>query len=123
MTKKEMEALIDTLSDKLTEITKELDTVKQQLQKEEELHKWHPTVDGAIEVARHNENVFNDLVHWAVEYDNETEFGKLTFWKKIQRYFANIWWAIIAPDLIPPRNIKIHLYSKLIELNKKVKSV
>lgn len=81
------------------------------------------TFDEAIEVARHNENVFNDLVHWVVEYDDKTDFSKLTFWKKIQRYFANIWWAIIAPELIPPRNIKIRLYSKLIELNKKVKSV
>lgn len=77
----------------------------------------------AIEVARHNENVFDDLVHWAVEFDNETDFSKLTIWKKIQRYFGNIWWAIIAPELIPARNIKIRLYSKLIELNKKVKSV
>lgn len=47
MTKKEMEALIDTLSDKLTEVTKELDIAKQRLQKgeEEELYKWYPIVD------------------------------------------------------------------------------
>lgn len=80
-------------------------------------------IDEAIKVARNNENVFNELVNWVVKYDNETDFRKLTFWKKIQRYFANICWAIIAPELIPPRNIKIRLYSKLIELNKKVKSV
>lgn len=80
-------------------------------------------IDEAIKVARHNENVFNELVNWVVKYDNETDFRKLTFWKKIQRYFANICWAIIAPELIPPRNIKIRLYSKLIELNKNVKSV
>ena len=42
--------------------------------------------------------MFNDLVHWTVEYDNETDFNKLTIWKKIQRYFANIWWAIVAPE-------------------------
>lgn len=42
-----MEALIDTLSDKLTEVTKELDMAKQRLQKgeEEELYKWCPIVD------------------------------------------------------------------------------
>lgn len=80
-------------------------------------------IDEAIKIARHNENLFNDLVNWVVKYDNETDFRKLTFWKKIQRYFANICWAIIAPELIPPRNIKICLYSKLIELNKNVKSV
>lgn len=89
----------------------------------EELYKQYPTIDEVIEVARHNENVFNDLIHWVVEYDRETDFSKLTIWKKIQRYFSNIWWAIIAPDLIPPRNIQMRLYSKLIELNKKVKSV
>ena len=87
------------------------------------MEKLPTTLDEAIEVARHNENVFDELVHWTVEYDNETDFSKLTFWKKIQRYFANIWWAINAPDLKPPRNIKIRLYSKLIELNKKVKYV
>lgn len=80
-------------------------------------------IDEAIKIARNNENVFNELVNWVVKYDNETDFRKLTFWKKIQRYFANICWAIIAPELIPPRNIKIRLYSKLIELNKNVKSV
>ena len=80
-------------------------------------------IDEAIKVACNNENVFNELVNWVVKYENETDFNKLTFWKKIQRYFANICWAIIAPELIPPRNIKIRLYSKLIELNKKVKSV
>lgn len=80
-------------------------------------------IDEAIKVARNNENVFNELVNWVVKYDNETDFRKLTFWKKIQRYFANICWAIIAPELIPPRNIKIRLYGKLIELNKRVKSV
>lgn len=79
-------------------------------------------IDEAIKVARNNENVFNELVNWVAKYKNETDFRKLTFWKKIQRYFANICWAIIAPELIPPRNIKILLYSKLIELNKKVKS-
>ena len=87
------------------------------------MEKLPTTFDEAIAVARHNENVFDDLVHWVVEYDNETEFSKLTFWKKIQRYFANIWWAIIAPELIPPRTIKVRLYSKLIELNKNVKSI
>ena len=80
-------------------------------------------IDEAIKVARNNENVFNELVNWVTKYDNETDFRKLTFWKKIQRYFANICWAIIAPELIPPRNIKIRLYSKLIELNKKVKCI
>lgn len=87
------------------------------------MEKLPTTFNEAIKVARHNENVFNDLVNWVVKYDNETDFRKLTFWKKIQRYFANICWAIIAPELILPRNIKIRLYSKLIELNKKVKSV
>ena len=80
-------------------------------------------IDEAIKISCHNENVFNDLVNWVVKYDNETDFRKLTFWKKIKRYFANICWAIIAPELIPPRNIKIRLYSKLIELNKNVKSI
>ena len=55
------------------------------------MEKLPTTFDEAIEVARHNENVFDELVHWTVEYDNETDFSKLTFWKKIQRYFANIW--------------------------------
>lgn len=87
------------------------------------MEKLPTTFDEAVKIARQNEDVFNDLVHWVVEYGNETDFSKLTFWKKIQRYFSNIWWAIIAPDLIPPRNIKIRLYSKLIELNRRVKSI
>ena len=38
-------------------------------------------IDEAIEVARHNENVFNEFVNWVTKYDNETDFNKLTFWK------------------------------------------
>ena len=81
------------------------------------------TFDEAIEVARSNEKVFNDLVIWVLDYENETDFRKLTFWKKIKQYFHNILWAIIAPDLIPPTNMKLKLYRKLIELSEKVKYV
>ena len=80
-------------------------------------------IDEAIKVTRYNENVFNELVNWVAKYENETDFRKLTICKKIQRYFSNICWAIIAPELIPPRNIKIRLYSKLIELSEKVKCI
>jgi hypothetical protein len=87
------------------------------------MEKLPTTFDEAIQVARHNENVFHELITWLVDYDNKTNYNTLSFWDKVKRYFANIWWAIIAPDLIPPRNIKIRLYSKLIELNKKIKPV
>ena len=87
------------------------------------MEKLPTTFDEAIEVARNNEKVFNDLVIWVVDYENETDFRKLTFWKKIKRYFSSILWAIIAPDLIPPTNMKLKVYHKLIELSEKVKYV
>ena len=54
------------------------------------MEKLPTTFDEAIEVTRNNEKVFNDLVIWVVDYENETDFRKLTFWKKIKRYFSNI---------------------------------
>lgn len=67
MTKKELTELIDTLSDKLTEITKELDVTKQQLQNRTIMENRIPKTQEEVNEYLLNNPVKNPANLWDIE--------------------------------------------------------